>query len=78
MSTAIRSRHIVIAGGGVGVIEALLALRDLSDELAASYQVRLEARCGICSGDVVVITMPGGDMMPEKRGRNSSAPNAGL
>jgi class 3 adenylate cyclase/tetratricopeptide (TPR) repeat protein len=40
---------------------SLDALRDLSTELTASYQLGLEARCGICSGDVIVITAPGGD-----------------
>ncbi len=40
---------------------SLAALRDLSAELTASYQLSLEARCGICSGDVIVITSPGGD-----------------
>ena len=39
----------------------LAALRELSTELTASHQVSLEARCGICSGDVMVLTMPGGD-----------------
>ncbi|GAA4605252.1 AAA family ATPase [Actinoallomurus liliacearum] len=40
---------------------ALAALEDVSAELSAHYQVRLEARAGICTGDVVVITMPGED-----------------
>jgi class 3 adenylate cyclase/tetratricopeptide (TPR) repeat protein len=40
---------------------ALAALRDLSAEFTARYHVTLEARCGICTGDVVVITTPGGD-----------------
>lgn len=40
---------------------ALSALRGLSAELAASHQVSLEARCGICSGDAVVITSQSGD-----------------
>lgn len=39
---------------------ALAALRDLSAEFTTRYQVRLEARCGVCTGDVVVITQ-GGD-----------------
>jgi class 3 adenylate cyclase/tetratricopeptide (TPR) repeat protein len=41
--------------------ESLSALRELSTELAASHQVSLEARCGICSGDAVVITGQGDD-----------------
>jgi class 3 adenylate cyclase len=41
--------------------EALVALEALSAELIAHYQVKLEARAGVCTGDVVVITMPGGD-----------------
>ncbi len=41
--------------------EALVSLEELSAELTAHYQVKLEARAGICSGDVVVITMPGED-----------------
>ncbi|WP_344333975.1 AAA family ATPase, partial [Kitasatospora putterlickiae] len=40
---------------------ALAALADLTAELAAEYQVRLEARAGICTGNVVVITRPGDD-----------------
>lgn len=40
---------------------ALAALRDLSAEFAARYHVTLEARCGVCTGDVVVIITPGGD-----------------
>jgi class 3 adenylate cyclase/tetratricopeptide (TPR) repeat protein len=40
---------------------ALDALRDLGAELTASYQVRLEARCGICTGEVVALTTAGGD-----------------
>jgi class 3 adenylate cyclase/tetratricopeptide (TPR) repeat protein len=40
---------------------SLSALRELSTELAASHQVSLEARCGICSGDAVVITSRSGD-----------------
>ena len=39
---------------------ALVALRDLSAEFTARYQVTLEARCGVCTGDVMVITQ-GGD-----------------
>ncbi|MGI5229707.1 ATP-binding protein [Actinoallomurus sp. CA-142502] len=41
--------------------EALAALEGLSAELTAQYQVKLEARAGVCTGDVVVITMPGDD-----------------
>ena len=40
---------------------SLSALRELSIELAASHNVSLEARCGICSGDAVVITADSGD-----------------
>jgi class 3 adenylate cyclase/tetratricopeptide (TPR) repeat protein len=40
---------------------ALAALPQLNKELMASHQVALAARCGICSGDVVVITPSGGD-----------------
>jgi class 3 adenylate cyclase/tetratricopeptide (TPR) repeat protein len=40
---------------------SLSALRDLSSELAASHNVSLEARCGICSGEAVVITAESGD-----------------
>jgi class 3 adenylate cyclase/tetratricopeptide (TPR) repeat protein len=40
---------------------SLSALRGLSTELAASHNVSLEARCGICSGDAVVITSQSGD-----------------
>ncbi|MER7706988.1 AAA family ATPase [Kitasatospora sp. NPDC097605] len=40
---------------------ALDALAGLTAELAAAYQVRLEARAGICTGNVVVITRPGDD-----------------
>lgn len=41
--------------------DSLSGLRDLSTELAASHQVSLEARCGICSGEAIVITSPAGD-----------------
>ncbi|MFF2949877.1 AAA family ATPase [Kitasatospora sp. NPDC057965] len=41
--------------------DALAALAALTAELAAEYQVRLEARAGICTGNVVVITRPGDD-----------------
>jgi class 3 adenylate cyclase/tetratricopeptide (TPR) repeat protein len=40
---------------------ALAALADISVEVAASHNVSLEARCGICSGEVMVVTAPGGD-----------------
>jgi class 3 adenylate cyclase/tetratricopeptide (TPR) repeat protein len=40
---------------------SLSGLRELSNELAVSHNVSLEARCGICSGDAVVITAPSGD-----------------
>jgi class 3 adenylate cyclase len=39
----------------------LADLRQLSADLVASYNVSLETRCGICSGDVMVIAAPGGD-----------------
>lgn len=42
-------------------VTALGALQDLSAELMASYQVSLEARCGICTGDVVVTLLATGD-----------------
>ncbi len=42
-------------------VSALGRLRELSAELGARYGVNLEARCGICTGDVVVIMPPGGD-----------------
>jgi class 3 adenylate cyclase/tetratricopeptide (TPR) repeat protein len=41
--------------------DSLDRLGELNAELAASYQVKLEARCGICTGEVVVVTTPGGD-----------------
>ncbi|MFJ4667577.1 AAA family ATPase [Kitasatospora purpeofusca] len=40
---------------------ALAALAALTAELAAKYGVELEARAGICTGNVVVITRPGDD-----------------
>ncbi|MEU6232624.1 adenylate/guanylate cyclase domain-containing protein [Kitasatospora sp. NPDC047058] len=40
---------------------ALAALAGLAAELDARYQVKLEARAGICTGDVVVITRAGDD-----------------
>ncbi|MFD8697906.1 AAA family ATPase [Kitasatospora purpeofusca] len=40
---------------------ALAALAGLTAELAAKYGVELEARAGICTGNVVVITRPGDD-----------------
>lgn len=40
---------------------AMAALPRLNAELMTSHQVALAARCGICSGDVVVITTSGGD-----------------
>ena len=42
-------------------VSALGRLRELSAELGIRYGVNLEARCGICTGDVVVIMPPGGD-----------------
>jgi class 3 adenylate cyclase/tetratricopeptide (TPR) repeat protein len=40
-----------------GILDALRALRA---ELAASHHVALQARCGVYSGDVMVVTVPGG------------------
>ncbi|WP_329173163.1 ATP-binding protein [Streptomyces sp. NBC_01477] len=40
---------------------ALAALEGLSAELSADYGVRLQARAGICTGDVVVVTTVGDD-----------------
>ncbi|HEX4087576.1 MAG TPA: adenylate/guanylate cyclase domain-containing protein [Trebonia sp.] len=40
---------------------ALSALGELGTELAASHNVSLEARCGICSGEAVVIISRGDD-----------------
>ncbi|MGW2548360.1 adenylate/guanylate cyclase domain-containing protein, partial [Kitasatospora sp. NPDC001574] len=40
---------------------ALAALAGLTAELSAEYQVELEARAGVCTGNVVVITRPGDD-----------------
>ncbi|MFD4910015.1 AAA family ATPase [Kitasatospora purpeofusca] len=40
---------------------ALAALAGLTTDLAAKYGVELEARAGICTGNVVVITRPGDD-----------------
>ncbi|HMH91871.1 MAG TPA: AAA family ATPase [Streptosporangiaceae bacterium] len=40
---------------------ALAALAVLSAELEVTRQVTLQARCGIASGEVMVITAPGGD-----------------
>jgi class 3 adenylate cyclase/tetratricopeptide (TPR) repeat protein len=39
---------------------ALAALAELTAELGAEYRVELEARAGICTGDVMVITGEGG------------------
>ncbi|WP_322974205.1 ATP-binding protein [Actinacidiphila epipremni] len=39
--------------------EALAALEGLSAELSADYGVRLQARAGICTGDVVVVSTVG-------------------
>jgi class 3 adenylate cyclase/tetratricopeptide (TPR) repeat protein len=36
--------------------DALSALNELNAELAASHRERLEARCGVCSGEVMVLT----------------------
>jgi class 3 adenylate cyclase/tetratricopeptide (TPR) repeat protein len=40
---------------------SLAALHALNADVAASHGVRLEARCGLCSGEVMVITSPGRD-----------------
>src|SRR5215472_4958392 len=40
---------------------SLAALHALNADVTASHGVRLEARCGLCSGEVVVITAPGRD-----------------
>jgi class 3 adenylate cyclase len=42
-------------------LSSLGMLRALNAELSAGYRVSLEARCGICTGDVMVIIPPGGD-----------------
>jgi class 3 adenylate cyclase len=39
----------------------LAAIRELNTEITATHQVSLEVRCGICTGEVVVITAPGAD-----------------
>jgi phospholipid N-methyltransferase len=44
----------------------------------ASVVVSTDCALKDSGNDDAEITIPGGDMMPEKRGRNSSAPNAGL
>jgi class 3 adenylate cyclase len=41
--------------------ESLEALDVQAAELSAGYQLDLAARCGICSGEVMVITFPNGD-----------------
>jgi class 3 adenylate cyclase/tetratricopeptide (TPR) repeat protein len=40
---------------------SLAALNDLNNDIASSHGVTMEARCGICSGEVIVSTLPGGD-----------------
>ena len=40
--------------------DSLAALTDLATELAASHRLSLAARCGICSGEVMVTTFPDG------------------
>jgi class 3 adenylate cyclase len=40
--------------------DSLAALAVLATELAASHRVSLAARCGICSGEVMVTTFPDG------------------
>lgn len=42
-------------------MEAVAKVGDLNVGLVASHKVRLEVRCGICSGEVIAITEPGGD-----------------
>lgn len=41
--------------------DSLAALSELASELGSSHHERLEARCGACSGEVVVLLSPGGD-----------------
>jgi class 3 adenylate cyclase len=41
--------------------ESLRALEAQAAELSAGYQLTLAARCGICSGEVMVVTFPNGD-----------------
>src|SRR5437763_7694571 len=36
-------------------LDSLAALEALNDEIAATHRERLAARCGICSGEVVVL-----------------------
>jgi class 3 adenylate cyclase/tetratricopeptide (TPR) repeat protein len=40
---------------------ALAALEELNAELTASHQLSLQARCGVYSGDVLAVSLPGGD-----------------
>lgn len=41
--------------------DSLRGLGELNPDLAASHRETLAARCGICSGEAVVVTFPGGD-----------------
>ncbi|MGH3156938.1 MAG: ATP-binding protein, partial [Streptosporangiaceae bacterium] len=41
--------------------DSLSALSVLNAELVSSHRERLQARCGVCSGEVVVLTSGGGD-----------------
>ena len=42
-------------------LDSLTALDALNDEIAATYRERLAARCGVCSGEVVVLVAESGD-----------------
>ena len=42
-------------------VDSLAAIEAMNDEIIASHRERLAARCGICSGEVVVITAESGD-----------------
>ncbi len=42
-------------------VAALAAVRRLSAEFTARYGITLDARCGVCTGDVVVLTTADGD-----------------
>jgi class 3 adenylate cyclase/tetratricopeptide (TPR) repeat protein len=41
-------------------MEAIEQVKELSAGLITSYKVTLEVRCGVCSGEVIAITNPGG------------------
>jgi class 3 adenylate cyclase/tetratricopeptide (TPR) repeat protein len=42
-------------------LDSLTALEALNDEISATHRERLAARCGICSGEVVVLVAESGD-----------------